>query len=122
MSFDLAVWYLHERLTDEEALQTYVDICNGDISRLQPHPSIDTFYLDLASYHPEIDTVPEDKIDDFDFCPWSVAHDRSDRHTIMCSVWSKSEHVTELVHELARKHGLAVFNPQIYQISYPDIP
>ena len=119
MSYDLAVWYPYEHLTDEEAGLIYLSLCNEDVSRLQPHPSIHAFYNELASLHPEVDDVPEEKSGDFDFSPWSIEHDYSDRHIIMCSVWSKAEYVAKFVRELAGKHGLAVYNPQEYRIYYP---
>ena len=122
MSYDLAVWYPHELLSDEEALLIYRNICKEDISQLRPHPSIRAFYDELASLHPEIDDVPEDKSEEFDFSPWSVEHDYSDRHIIMSSVWSKADYVNKLVRELARKHELAVYNPQEYRIYYPGDP
>lgn len=122
MSFDLAVWYPYEKVTDEEAGRIYVDLCEGRPTRLHPHPSIFAFYEELTSLHPEIDDVPEDKLDDVDFCPWSCEFDRSDSFVLMASVWSKEEYVTDLVYELANKHRLAVYNPQIDQISYPDAP
>ena len=120
MSYDLAVWYPSQHLLDEEALQKYYELCHENISGLEPHPAIEKFYLELSSIHPEIDDVPEDKIEDFDFSPWSVAHDRSDRHIIMCCVWSRAEYVHEFVLKLASKHGLAVFDPQLTKIHYPN--
>jgi hypothetical protein len=35
-------------------------------------------------------------------------------------VWSKADYVTGFVHELARRHGLAVYDPQSERITYPD--
>jgi hypothetical protein len=119
MSYDLAVWYPGHRLSDKEALEQYFDLCDQKVDGLRPHSSVDAFYLELSAIHPEIDDVPEDKLDDVTFSPWSIAHDRSDRHIIMCCVWSQADHVHELVLELAKKHGLAVFDPQLTKIHYP---
>lgn len=120
MSFDLAVWYPHQQLSSEAALRVYQNLCESDLSGLKPHPAIDAFYDELTARHPELDDIPEDQLDDHDLCPWSVAHDRSDCHLIICSVWSKAEYVHEFVHQLARKHGLIVFDPQATAITYPD--
>jgi hypothetical protein len=120
MSFDLAVWYPHEKLSAEAALRVYQNLCEGDVSGLKPHPAIEAFYEELTAKHPEIDDVPEDEIDNHDLCPWSIQHDRSDRHLIMCSVWSQAAYVEEMIHQLARKHGLVVFDPQSTTIAYPD--
>jgi hypothetical protein len=120
MSFDLAVWYPHQQLSAERALLVYQGLCEGNLSELKPHPAIDAFYEELAAKHPELDDAPEEQLDDHDLCPWSIAHDRSDRHMIICAVWSKAEYVDNLIHQLARKHDLVVFDPQSVAITYPD--
>src|SRR5262245_238742 len=120
MSYDLAVWYPSRDISDEEAFQQYQALCDEDISGLVPHPSIEAFYLELSGIHPEIDDVPEDKVEDFDFSPWSVAHDRSDRHILISCVWSHADYVHDLVLQLAAKHGLAVFDPQLTKLHYPN--
>ena len=119
MSYDLAVWFPHQILSDEQALEQYRELCDENISGLIPHPSIGNFYLELYKLHPETDDVPEDKVGDFDFSPWSVEHDFSDRHMIMSCVWSYADYVHDLVLKLAQKHGLAVFDPQVGKIHYP---
>ena len=120
MSYDLAIWFSNPILSDEQALQQYHKLCEGDISQLNPHASIGNFYLDLYKIHPEIDDVPEDKLGDFNFSPWSVAHDLSDRHIMISCVWSHADYVHDLVLELAKKHQLAVFDPQLKQIHYTN--
>lgn len=120
MSCDYGVWYPHQRLSDREAKNLYVRLCEGDTSGVQPHPAVDAFYEELTSRYPEIDTVPDDRIDDHDYCPWSCALDRSPGHVIMPCVWSQAANVEELVYDLARKHGLAVYDPQSDYITYPD--
>ena len=120
MSFDLTIWYPHQQLSAASALRVYENLCEGNLSDLEPHPAIDAFYEELTARHPEIDDIPEDKIEDHDLCPWSIEHDRSDRHMIICSVWSKADYVHELIHQLARKHSLVVFDPQSTTITYPD--
>lgn len=120
MSYDLGVWYPHERLSDAAAGMLYVALCRGTVEDPPAHPAVDAFYHELTAKHPEIDTVPDEHADDFDYCPWSCALDRSPGHVIMTCVWSKAQYVDGLVRELARKHGLAVFDPQAGRITYPD--
>ena len=98
----------------------YLRLCDGDASALVRHPSIDAFYAELTARHPEIDTLPEEKIDDHDYCPWSCKLDYSPSYVIMCCVWSKASYVHELVQTLARKHGLALYDPQSERVTYPD--
>ncbi len=120
VSCDFAVWYPHTRLSNSEACDVYVRLCEEDLSGVMPHPAVDAFYAELTAKHPELAHVPEDRVDDRDLCPWSCDIDRSPGHLVMCSVWSKAESTGRTVHELARKHGLAVYDPQSDRITYPD--
>jgi len=107
-------------MSDQEAANTYIRLCEGDTGGVVPNPAVDAFYQELVSVHPEIDDVPDEKIDDQDYCPWSIAHDRSPGHVIMSCVWSKAEYCLDLIASLAHKHGLALFDPQSETIVYPD--
>lgn len=89
MSFALGVWYPQKRIHNDEAGQLYVRLCDGDASGLAPHPAIDAFYAELTTIHPEIDTIPEDKLDGHDYCPWSCKLDHSSTYVLMSCVWSK---------------------------------
>lgn len=122
MSYDLGVWFPHGRLSHEEGGALYAALCGGETSGVRPHPAVDAFYAELTALHPEIDTIPEARIDDHEYCPWSGALDRSPGHVIVSCVWSRASHVEHLVKGLARKHGLAVFDPQLGMMSYPDDP
>jgi hypothetical protein len=120
MSYDLAVWNTSHRLTNAEAGVMYGQLCDSVTDGVSPHPAIEGFYTELTAQHPEIDTVPDERIDDTDYCPWSIAFDRSPGHLIINCVWSKAEYVDRLIRQLARKHGLAVYDPQSGKIRYPD--
>jgi hypothetical protein len=120
MSFDLGVWYRQNRLANKEAGELYVRLCDGNTSGVVPHPSVDALYAELIAGHPEIDTIPKEKIGDYDSCPWNCKLDHSRAHVIMCCVWSKATDVGRLVQNLARKHGLAIYDPQSDVVAYPD--
>lgn len=120
MSCDLGVWYPQRRIDNREAGELYARLCDGDTRGVMPHPAVDAFYAELTAKHPEIDTIPEEKIDDHDFCPWSCKLDHSPGHVIMSCVWSKATYVSQLVQNLASKHGLAVYDPQSDEVTYPD--
>jgi hypothetical protein len=120
MSFDLGVWYPQKRISNEEARELYVRLCDGDTSGVVTHPAIEAFYAELTAKHPEIDTIPEGKIGDHDYCPWSCKLDHSPGHVIMSCVWSKATYVDRVVQDLARKRGLAVYDPQDNEVTYPD--
>jgi hypothetical protein len=120
MSFDLGVWYPEKRISNKEAGELYVRLCDADTSGVTPNPAVDEFYAELTAKHPEIDTIPQDKIDDHDYCSWSCKLDHSPPHVIMSCVWSKATDVGQLVENLARKHGLAMCDPQSDVVTYPD--
>jgi hypothetical protein len=114
------VWYPDKRIANGEAGKLYMRLCDSDTSGVVPHPAIDAFYAELTARHPEIDTIPEEKIDDHDYCPWSCKLDHSPGHVIMACVWPEATYVGQLVQELARKHGLALYDPQSDVVTYPD--
>ncbi|HEU0187566.1 MAG TPA: hypothetical protein VFR06_06710 [Gallionellaceae bacterium] len=120
MSCDYAVWQTTSRLSNQQAGRLYQALCAGDTSGVTASPAIEAFYRELTRQHPEIDDVPEDKLEDHDLCPWSVAMDRSPGHVIMCCVWPKADEVGRLLRRLAAKHGLALYDPQSEQIIYPN--
>lgn len=120
MSCDFGVLSLESRLTDKEAAAVYMALCDGDTSGVAPNRAVDDFYAELTAKHPEIDDVPDEEVDNVDLCPWSIAFDKSHGHLIICCVWSKADYVQELLTELSRKHGLALFNPQEETILYSD--
>lgn len=119
MSYDLAVWFPNQMLSDEEALQQYYELFDENIGSLIAHPAIGAFYVELCKLHPQIDDVPEERVGDFDFSPWSIAHGLAECHVMISCVWSHGNYVHDLVLRLARKHGLAMFDPQQTKIHYP---
>jgi len=44
MSFDLAVWYPHQRVWNEEAAAIYLALCGGQPTLLQAHAALQSFY------------------------------------------------------------------------------
>ena len=112
MSFDLGVWYSDKALTAEQARQLYVKLCEGTPALEGESPAVAAFYDELTKKWPEIDSIPEEKIDDHDYCPWSCAIDRSGMHVITSCVRSKAQDVGEFVQRLAAKHGLLLYDPQ----------
>jgi len=120
MSFDLGVWYPQKRIRNEEAAELYARLCDGDTSGVVAHPAVEAFYGELTAKHPEIDAIPERNMDEHNCCPWSCKLDYSPNHVVMSCVWSEAKHVHQLVQGLARKHGLALYNPQSDEVIYPD--
>src|SRR4051812_35676555 len=104
MSFDLAVWYSDKAPSVTEAGELYVKLCNQEWIPTEEHPSVEAFYQELCRAYPEIDTLPDDQVDD---CPWTCAHDRSGLHVIVAMSWGdRSTKAAELIVELSARHGL----------------
>ena len=116
MSFDLAVMNVPKSITSAEASVLYAELCEGNVDVLSPSADIDSFYQELISTYPDIDSYSDDDVDD---CPWSVELDVSDGAVLMCMVWSRVEEVAPFVMNLAAKHHLACFDPQEDKISLP---
>jgi hypothetical protein len=105
-------------VSSKEARLLYARLCEGKPSVVPAHPSVDAFYDELATRHPEVDELSEDQLDDKDLCPWSVSMDRSDGHVAMSCVWSRAAGVEATIKDLAAKHGLVAYDPQ--QGLFPD--
>ena len=120
MSFDLGVWHSDRPLTDGEAAQTYVRLCEEWPYLNGENPAVATFYDELVMHWPEIDTVPEEKLDDMDYCPWSVALNHSGMAVVMSCVCSMADKVAGFVQGLATKHHLVLFDPQANRVHLPQ--
>ncbi len=83
-------------------------------------PAVGAFYQELIEKWPEIDTIPEDRLGDFDFCPWSCALNHSGMAVVISCVWSMANEVAEHVESLAQKHRLLLFDPQADRVVLPD--
>lgn len=120
MSFDLAVWRSERPLGGNEAQQIYTKLCEEWPYLEGTDPNVDSFYRELTEIWPEIDTIPEEKIGDFDFCPWSCAINHSGMAIVMSCVWPKAEEVARRFIELAEKHDLVLFDPQTNIVVLPS--
>jgi len=120
VSCDFLVWHPEKRISSKEAQSVYVRLCESDVSGVSAHPAVDAFYAEVTAKHPEIDTITEERLDDHDYCPWSCALDHSPAHVILSCVWPKANYVGKLVEELARKHGLTLYDPQSDEVTHPD--
>ncbi len=69
-------------------------------------PQLPPFYADLTERWPEIDSVPEQRVDDKAYCPWSCALNRSGMAVVMCCVWSMADELAAIVEDLANRHRL----------------
>jgi len=117
MSFDLGVWCSDEPLTDEDAGDLYVNLCEQKWIPIGENAAVDAFYKELPNRYPEIDTVPEEGLEN---CPWSCAHNRSELHVLIAMTWSSSAEIAPVVLALAAKHGLVCYDPQESKVHLPS--
>jgi hypothetical protein len=110
VSYDLYVLAAPVELSADD-VSAFLDADELDNSS-RTNRAIEAFHAELTQFHPEVDDIPIDKIDDLDYCPWSCAMGRGPRSLVLNCVFSQAANVQRLVYELAAKHKLSVFNPQ----------
>ena len=116
MSFDLGIWDKQIGTTAD----VYLKLCEGEFTPEGTSQALLDFYLELTRRWPEMDSIPEERIGDFDYCPWSTGPlERSGMHIIINCVWPKAQDVGEYVSALAYKHGLVLYDPQEDAIKLP---
>jgi hypothetical protein len=81
---------------------------------------VQAFYDELTARWPEIDSISEDRVGDFDHCPWSCELDHSGMAVVMACVWPKATDVGDFVQQLAAKHELVFYDPQSDRAIIPD--
>jgi hypothetical protein len=59
-------------LSDLEAGDLYLKLCNSACTPAEISPALQVFYRELTNRYPEIDSVSEVEIDS---CPWNCAFD-----------------------------------------------
>jgi hypothetical protein len=88
----------------------------GDETVFEASPAVSAFLDELLTRHPPLEQLPEDKIDE---SVWSMTPARSDRLLTLDCVWPEAERMAEEILQLARKHGLALMDPQSGQVVRP---
>ena len=116
MSYDLAVWHESRPISNEEAHEIYVRLCDEDRSAVRPHPNVRAFLDELTERYPRIDDCDEGDVEN---CPWTVAFDHSDGHVGMCIAWPRVDEIVPFVEALSQKHDLICHNPQGPLVHWP---
>jgi len=119
VSCDFGIWHTDKPITPREAQRLYERLCEGEGSVVEPHVAVDALYQELTASHPEIDDVPEERLDDHELCPWSCAMDRTPGSLVICSVWSRADQTKALLLDLVTKHGLTLYDPQAGVVHQP---
>lgn len=120
MSCDYGVWYSEKPLTNEEATKIYLALCEQWPFLEGENEAVLAFYDELIKRWPEIDTVPESKIDDKEYCPWSCAISHSGMAVVTACVWSMASKVESFVKDLATKYKLVLYDPQSERVLLPE--
>jgi len=120
MSCDYGVWHSETSLTNEEAAKIYVALCEQWPFLDGENRAVRAFYDELTKRWPELDTVPDEKIDDKNYCPWSCAISHSGMAVVTACVWSMADKVGSFVKELATRHQLVFFDPQSERVHLPE--
>ena len=120
MSCDYGVWYSDKPLTGKEAATIYLALCEQWPFLEGEKPDVRAFYDELTKRWPELDTVPDEKIEDKDYCPWSCEISHSGMAVVAACVWSMADKVGSVVQDLAIKHKLVFFDPQSDRVHLPD--
>jgi hypothetical protein len=81
----------------------------GDEAAFEASPQVVAFYEDLLRKFPALEDLPDDKVDD---SVWAMTPDESERLIALNFSWPDAEKVAKEVPKLARRHGLAVMDPQ----------
>lgn len=119
MSFDLGVWFEPGPITDQQATDKYDSLCDKEAdSSIPAHPQVADFYRDLTRLLPELDSnaAPEE----VERSPWTTALDTTPTSVVMGISWPRAVEVSNVVRELADRHGLIYYDPQAGTTSQPD--
>ena len=120
MSCDFGVWYSETSLTKEEAAQIYLALCEQWPFLEGENAAVRDFYIELIKRWPELDTVPDEKLGNHDYCPWSCQISHSGMAVVTASVWPMAGKVEAVMKELAIKHKLVFFDPQSDRVLLPE--
>ena len=111
----LAVWNSLTPISDEDAAHQY-QLLKDVGSERRFDDKVYAFYSRLISLYPEVETLPEDELDD---SPWACSMEVSGSHVIMAIVPEQSEKVVPQVLALSEENGLVCFDPQARQAYLP---
>ena len=106
-AFYLGVWACLTPISSEEAAHQY-QLLKDVGSERRFDDKVYAFYSRLISLYPEVETLPEDELDD---SPWACSMEVSGSHVIMAIVPEQSEKVVPQVLALAEENGLVCFDP-----------
>jgi hypothetical protein len=102
--------------SEHEFVELLARFNEGEETVFDASPDVAAFHEALLRRHPPLEDLPDDKVDR---SVWSMTPDASDRLVSLDCVWPQAERMAKEVHDLARKHGLAIMDPQSGAIVRP---
>ncbi len=115
MSYDLGVFFTEKPHTDTAAVDRYTAYCEAEdlTPFIEPSPRVADFLKELTKEFPEPQDVPDAEMRR---CPWSGSFDVSSGHVVMSIGWYWVGEMTDIITNLAAKHGLVCVDPQANRI------
>jgi hypothetical protein len=118
VSFDLLVWNPGRRIDESDAQREYEVLAQRLESEGSVDPRLAAFMEELAAQFPGIESCVND--DDYDHCPWADEFGNPASFAILCMRWGWQKEPSRVIVELARKHGLTVYDPQSYELHHSE--
>ena len=109
MSYDLFVFKGPVPGSEAEFGERLGRFGEGDETAVGASPQLMAFYDELLRKYPRLEDLPDDKVDG---SVWAMTPDESERLIALNFAWPEAERAAKEVPKLARKHGLALMDPQ----------
>ncbi|MEU5876051.1 hypothetical protein [Spirillospora sp. NPDC047279] len=119
MSFDLCVWREEHPVTAEQALLKYrwlmgAEEWSGPEPEMFPDERVGTFHAEILNVYPPLNDVAEGE------SPWSMdPFEMPDNYVSLCMGFSEAQNASPTIIELAMRHGLVCFDPQVSRVHNP---
>ena len=115
--FYLGVWHSRSAISDKDAARQFAALLEGKEVFQSWNAAVYRFLTQLTGLYPDIDTLPEDKVDD---SPWACSIEVSGDHVIMALRLDRYASVFPVIMQLANHHGLVCFDPQNFKVHLPE--
>lgn len=117
VSFDLYLWASPSPVTASQAAAICHCLAEGDQSVTTPDPRLLEFASELTARYPRLEdpTSPDDS-------PWNMSPDVTPERVILCMSFSQSPQISPSILELADRHGLVCYDPQVGHVHHPAQP
>ncbi|QDT35930.1 hypothetical protein [Stratiformator vulcanicus] len=116
MNYDVSLWYSDRLLTAAEAEDVFGRLIEGDPTAAPGFPGVAAFFRELTSRYPPLEDCPAEAIGDY---PWAAGPTANARLVSVSIRFAHLEEIYPALIELAAKHDLVMFDPQIPDVIDP---